>query len=595
MENSLARSQVEVGSVIDETYIIEAMIGRGGMGAVYLASHRRLQGKKVAIKMLHADLGGDEILARFKREADIASQLDHPNIVKVENYNKLADGTPYIVYEYLQGESLAQRLADGGAMPIETVFSILRQIGSGLTAAHRAGIVHRDLKPQNIFLQPSEVDGRAVEVAKVLDFGISKMFGSQTVKTQEATLLGTPQYMAPEQATGQHSNVDQRTDVFALGAIVYEMVSGQPAFSGASIPEVVFKVVYEQPRPLSQVAPNLADVLVLAINKAMAKAPADRYATVGEFVEAMTGSPLSLVRKPKVSGAVAAGSPSQNSKNSSNDAFAQTMGSGDHGFSPVKETLDMPPPVSATAKTVDSQKGVPVPLADVASASTVAQIAVPTIPEKEAEPARRGNAGVIAALALGVIMLGGGGIYLATRGGHEDKKQAIHMPPPQREAVPAKVEDPTPVEKAPVEKAPEIEKAPVERAPDKLVVRAPDRPKVPDNATKPVTKPEATKPAVEATDEAEDETVKQRMRDAEAAYRSNDLAVVERLTNAVIAGDAAKAGAKAHAHALRGIVQCVLHNSEEQARIDLRQLDGYPKMRQRLLSACHAEGHLTSD
>ena len=122
MENSLARSQVEVGSVIDGTYIIEAMIGRGGMGAVYLASHRRLQGKKVAIKMLHADLGGDEILARFKREADIASQLDHPNIVKVENYNKLADGTPYIVHEYLQGESLAQRLADGGAMPIETVF-----------------------------------------------------------------------------------------------------------------------------------------------------------------------------------------------------------------------------------------------------------------------------------------------------------------------------------------------------------------------------------------------------------------------------------------------------------------------------------------
>jgi eukaryotic-like serine/threonine-protein kinase len=592
MENSLARSQVELGSVIDETYIIEAMIGRGGMGAVYLASHRRLQGKKVAIKMLHADLGGDEILARFKREADIASQLDHPNIVKVENYNKLADGTPYIVYEYLQGESLAQRLADGGAMPIETVFSILRQIGSALSAAHRAGIVHRDLKPQNIFLQPSEADGRAVEVAKVLDFGISKMFGSQTVKTQEATLLGTPQYMAPEQATGQHSNVDERTDIFALGTIVYEMVSGQPAFSGASIPEVVFKVVYEQPRPLSQVAPNLAEVLVLAINKAMAKAPADRYATIGEFVEAMTGSPLSLVRKPKVSGAPASGSPSQNSKNSSPsrraEAFAQTMGSGDHGFSPVKETLDMPPPVSAGAKTVDSQKGVPVPLEDVASASTVAQIAVPTIPDKKPE---RGKGGVIAAIAIGVIALGGGAIYLATRRAPGDKKVAVHMPAPKHEVVPVKVEDPTPVEKAPV-----IEKAPDEKVPDKLVVKVPVA-KAPDKASKPVTKPatEATKPAVEATEEGEDETVKQRLLDAEAAYRANDLAKVERLTNAVIAGDAGRAGAKAHAHALRGIVACVLHNSEEQARIDLRQLDGFPKMRQRLLSACHAEGHLTSD
>jgi serine/threonine-protein kinase len=589
MENSLARSQVEVGSVIDETYIIEAMIGRGGMGAVFLASHRRLQGKKVAIKMLHADLGGDEILARFKREADIASQLDHPNIVKVENYNKLADGTPYIVYEYLQGESLAQRLADGGAMAIDSVFSILRQIGSALSAAHRAGIVHRDLKPQNIFLQPSEVDGRAVEVAKVLDFGISKMFGSQTVKTQEATLLGTPQYMAPEQATGQHSNVDERTDVFALGTIVYEMVSGQPAFSGASIPEVVFKVVYEQPKPLAEIAPNLANVLALAIGKAMAKAPADRYPSVGAFVEAMTGSPLSLVRKPKVSGTgLAATSPSQNSQNSSPsrtaEAFAQTMGSGDHGFSPVKPTLDMPPPVSASAKTVDSQKGVPLPLEDVASASTVAQMPVPTLPDPKP---RRGKGGVIVAIALGVIVLGGGAVYLATRGTHQDKKIAVRMPAPKREALPVEVQDPTPVER------PEV---PIAKLPDKAVVpeKAPAD-KLPTKA--PIPRPVAGKSPAEGagTDEPEDETVKQRLADAEAAFRATDLVKVERLTNSVIAGDAGKQAAKAHAHALRGIVQCVLHNSEEQARIDLRQLDGYPKLRQRLLAACHAEGHLTSD
>jgi len=602
MENSLARSQVEVGSVIDETYIIEAMIGRGGMGAVYLASHRRLQGKKVAIKMLHADLGGDEILARFKREADIASQLDHPNIVKVENYNKLADGTPYIVYEYLQGESLAQRLADGGAMPVETVFSILRQVGSALSAAHRAGIVHRDLKPQNIFLQPSEADGRAVEVAKVLDFGISKMRGSQTVKTQEATLLGTPQYMAPEQATGQHSNVDERTDIFALGTILYEMVSGQPAFSGANIPEVVFKVVYEQPRPLAEVAPNLAPVLAMAIAKAMAKAPGERYANVNEFVEAMTGSPLSLVRKPKVSGAPVSGSPSQNSKNSSKDAFAQTMGSGDHGFSPVKPTLDMPPPVSAVAKTVDSQKGVPVPVADVASASTVAQIAVPTIPDKAADKPR-GKGGLIAALAIGAIALGGGAIYLATRGHHDDKSVAVKMPEPKHEALPTKVEDPTPVEKAPAiaEKTPA---SPVEKVPDKLVVKTPDKPA---KVVKPATKSDATKPAADATkpaaetksadasDEGEDETVKQRLDDAEAAYRAGDYAKVERIANAVIAGEAGRASAKGRAHMLRGMVQCVLHNSEEQARIELRQLDAFPKQRARLLSTCRAEGHLTSD
>ena len=351
MQNSSgvgARSVVDVGTVIDETYIIEAMIGRGGMGAVYLASHKRLQGKKVAIKTLHAELGGQEILARFKREADIASQLDHPNIVKVENYNVLPDGTPYIVYEYLQGESLAARIAEVGALSIDFTFSVLRQIGSALGAAHRAGVVHRDLKPQNIFLSPSEVDGRATELAKVLDFGISKIIGgTQSVKTQEQTLLGTPQYMAPEQATGQHSTVDERTDIFALGAILYEMVSGRPAFSGVTIPEVVFKVVYEEPPPLSEVAPNVADVIAMVIKKAMAKAPSDRYATVAELVEAMTGSPLSLARKPRNTSAapIGASTPSQNLKNSSGDAFAKTMGSGDHGASPV----------SASAATLDSQ------------------------------------------------------------------------------------------------------------------------------------------------------------------------------------------------------------------------------------------------
>jgi len=332
-------------------------------------------------------------------------------------------------------------------------------------------------------------------------------------------------------------------------------------------------------------------VLALAIGKAMAKAPAERYATVGDFVEAMTGSPLSLVRKPKVSGAPVSSSPSQNSKNSSpsrgEDAFAQTMGSGDHGFSPVKPTLDMP--VDAVANTVDSQKGVPSPVADAASASTVAQIAVPTVPDAKRDEPRRGKGGLIAVLALAAIAIGGVAIYLATRGSHEDKTIATRMPAPPT--------PPTPVEKAPViEKAPD---PPTEKVPDKLVVKAPE--KVPAKAPdKPSTKP-ATKPVVEAkpeepaTDEGEDESVMQRLADAEAAYRAGDLAKVERITNAIIAGDAGRPAAKGHAHTLHGIVQCVLHNSEEQARIDLRQLASFPKQRQRLLSACRAEGHLTSD
>src|SRR5690242_16782498 len=137
MANSPARSAIDVGTVIGGTYTIEALIGRGGMGAVFLASHNRLPGKKVAIKLLHADISTDEVLARFKREADIASRLDHPNIVKVDDYDVLPDGTPYIRLEYLQGESLAQRIL-AGPLPLDFALSIARQVGSALAAAHRA-------------------------------------------------------------------------------------------------------------------------------------------------------------------------------------------------------------------------------------------------------------------------------------------------------------------------------------------------------------------------------------------------------------------------------------------------------------------------
>ncbi|HSK02504.1 MAG TPA: protein kinase, partial [Kofleriaceae bacterium] len=360
MGNSPARAVVDVGSIIADTYTIEALIGRGGMGAVFLASHRRLPGKKVAIKLLHAELTDDEVVARFRREALIASQLNHPNIVDVTDFNVTADGTPYLVLEYLHGESLAARIKDG-PMPLEGVLSIVRQVGSAVAAAHREGIVHRDLKPQNIFLVPKEVDGRIVEIAKVLDFGISKIRGSQTVQTQESTLLGTPQYMAPEQATGQHTLVDERTDVFALGAIVYEMLSGQPAFSGASIPEVVFKVVYEEPAPLADRVPGLPPAVAAAVARAMAKPAADRFPSVGAFVEALTGQPLLQVRAgalPPPEVGFAAGS---RHRSTGHDAFAQTMGSVDQGTLPMTAAVPAgtasPPPPSSTARPTVPARG----------------------------------------------------------------------------------------------------------------------------------------------------------------------------------------------------------------------------------------------
>lgn len=288
--------------MIANTYTLEQVIGRGGMGSVFLATHKRLPGKQVAIKVLHAEVADADVLARFNHEATITSQLNHPNIVQVNDFDVTPDGTPYLVLEYLEGETLAQRLR-AGPIALDHALSIMREVGSALAAAHRIGVVHRDLKPQNIFLVRSEMDGRMIEVAKVLDFGISKMRSSQTVKTLDNSLLGTPQYMSPEQATGQHTKVDERTDVFALGSILYEMLCGHPAFSGASIPEVVFKVVYEQPLPIADEAPLLPRQVTAAIETAMAKTANERFATVGGFVEALTGEPLAL---PHASGQQAA-------------------------------------------------------------------------------------------------------------------------------------------------------------------------------------------------------------------------------------------------------------------------------------------------
>jgi len=441
MANSPARAAVDVGSVIADTYTIEALLGRGGMGSVFLASHKRLAGKHVAIKILHTEIEDVDVIARFKREAEIAAKLNHPNIVGVIDYNVAPDGMPYLVLDYLEGETLAQRIARG-PMVLDHVLSILRQVGSALGAAHRAGIVHRDLKPQNIFLVPTEVDGREIEIAKVLDFGISKIRGSQTVKTQDSMLLGTPQYMAPEQATGQHDDIDERTDVFALGAIVYEMLSGRPAFEGDSLPVVVFKVVYEQPPPLAELAPSVPAAILAAVARAMAKPLDERFPTVGSFVEALTGQPLSLARG-QLPSALGGEAPSGARRGAAGDAFAQTMGSGDHGDSPANPLLATAAPAAAnlltpstrSAKTTPNR---PKPSSPARAADTPAPVALqaapspsvatppavaPATPTVTFEDGARGkpirsrgrSVGVIAALAILGAAIAAVTVYIAMR------------------------------------------------------------------------------------------------------------------------------------------------------------------------------------
>jgi serine/threonine-protein kinase len=589
MANSPARAVVDVGSVIADTYTIEALLGRGGMGAVFLASHKRLAGKHVAIKILHTELEDADIVARFKREAEIAAKLNHPNIVGVIDYNVAPDGMPYLVLDYLEGETLAQRIARG-PLPLDQVLSIVRQVGSALAAAHGAGIVHRDLKPQNIFLVPTVVDGREVEIAKVLDFGISKIRGSQTVKTQDSTLLGTPQYMAPEQALGQHANVDERTDVFALGAIVYEMLCAQLAFSGASIPEIVFKVVYEQPAPLTPQAPSVPPAIVAAVMQAMAKPADDRFPSVAAFVEALTGKPLTVPRGQPPALAPAAESPSASRGVATGEALAQTVGRGNYDSLPTH-------PLIATAA-----RG---------SASTPNAPATPAAPTvdlhlKRAEPPTRRAAGMIAAIAIAGAAVATGAMYLVMRNGdssrHEQSAKFADPPDgrvaatdpshaPGGDSTVPKASDP----KASDPKASDPKASDPKASDPKASDPKASDPKAtePKDHSKPDPKAAVVRPPVSAPDgDADDVDARDKLAQATAALDRHDYDLAERLASAVIN---APASPKQHATArlIHGTVQCAARNDQEAAQIDLRNLAGFRALRARLLDVCKSHGILS--
>ena len=263
-----------VGQVLVETYRIERLIAEGGMGSVYEASHLRLP-KRFAVKFLNLNLVNNaEAQARFRREAEIIATLDHPNIVNLMDYNLTSEGVPFIVLEYLDGEHLGKRISRG-KLTLAEAMRVVSPVVGALGAAHARNIVHRDLKPENIVLC------RGGELVKVVDFGIAKIRDGQEL-TAVNMILGTIPYMAPEQLFG--SAVDARTDQFGLGAILYEMLSGEMAFGGpASVPEVAARVAHHQPPFVPGVPRAVNEVLF----QAMAKLADARFPTVKAFLEAL--------------------------------------------------------------------------------------------------------------------------------------------------------------------------------------------------------------------------------------------------------------------------------------------------------------------
>jgi serine/threonine-protein kinase len=270
-------------------YEIVSLLGEGGMGSVYVAEHPVL-GRKVAIKVLRREFAEDRTLvARFMNEARAASAIRQPSIIEILDVGTLPDGIPYLVMELLEGESLAGRLHRDKRLSVEDAVAITVQAATALGAAHGKQIVHRDLKPDNIFLVPDPDAPRGQRVV-ILDFGIAKLRGelsTGTVETHTGSVMGTPPYMSPEQCRGLSDEIDHRTDVYALGIILHEMLAGAPPFVSAGFGDLLIMHITQPPAALRSIDPTIPAHVEAAVLRALEKPRISRFPSMAELKRAL--------------------------------------------------------------------------------------------------------------------------------------------------------------------------------------------------------------------------------------------------------------------------------------------------------------------
>ena len=384
------RVNVAIGDIVGGKYRLVKLLGEGGMGAVYEAVQEPLN-RRCALKVLHKALASDATLvARFKREAEVAASLGHPNIVQVTDFG-FDDGKAFLVMDYLTGEPLASAMERGPMAP-ERIRFIAAQVLSALDAAHARDIVHRDLKPDNIFL--TSVSG-VRDMVKLLDFGIARMTDVDQKMTTTGQVLGTPAYMSPEQARGRA--VDHRTDLYSLGVLMYEALSGRMPVSGSNYHELMFNIVGETPTPLAELCPQLDPGLVAVVERAMAKEVENRFQSAKEMRAAIEAlGPVSATPQASVPSQPPAASPAASPAGGpTTDPLAATV------TPAAVPALASDPPPAAT----------PAALASTTPATPVAPAV--TTPSSSAPSRGRGllvGAVVVALLAVGVAA------YALTRG-----------------------------------------------------------------------------------------------------------------------------------------------------------------------------------